>query len=232
MKAGRWVAGLGVALLIPACGNDGDDDDGSGGSAATAGTSTTAGNGGSAGTGGSTGGSAGSSAATGGGAGKGGAGASGAAGKAGSGGASGSASGGSAGRGGTSSGGRDPGLPPGSVGSGEVNCRFLPGTCPAGNVCCLYQFGGTTECVEDFDACVCSQPGNCNAIGCDGPEDCPGAVCCGTFNQQQADPVFSHTSCRASCDERLETVICKSNDDCPAESPVCDTTTLGYERCF
>ncbi len=43
-------------------------------------------------------------------------------------------------------------------------------------------------------------------FACDGPEDCPGAICCAT------NVGFGDVECRENCSD--DNTVCKSNADC------------------
>jgi hypothetical protein len=127
----------------------------------------------------------------------------------------------------TGSGGGIP-QPTGTIGSGDVACSGAPGNkCAAGSVCCK-SIGAS--CTTTFGACDCTMDGSCTAIGCDGPDDCPGAKCCALQNPARF-PQFVATSCKPSCNTNNEEIVCAGNSDCP-NGGECRVTSLGFQTCF
>ncbi len=239
-----------VAASSPACGSDNHpagvgDELSSGGAGADVGAS---GNGGGSGKGGSSGTGAGTShgGTTGGGADgsglDGGDGVDGSVGAHGGGGRSGAAgrssTGGESGAGGmplTDAGRRhdpyvDAGRPvtPGSIGTGSVPCDGTPGNaCGSGAACCAKSYAPARECVMGFTDCSCYAEGSCPLLGCDGPEDCPGAKCCATVTM---DGNVGTTWCKSSC-ESAELEVCKAPSDCSASDAVCLAFGAGILTC-
>jgi hypothetical protein len=121
----------------------------------------------------------------------------------------------------------------GTIGTGEVACSTTGDgkSCSSGMACCdQYPFAPKT-CVTSFDACKCAQPGSgCGEVdGCDGPEDCPGAVCCAILSRPNLHG-FAGTSCKPSCDPTTESIVCKANSDCPSKE--CTPTGTSFSQCF
>ncbi len=77
-------------------------------------------------------------------------------------------------------------------GQGLVRCR-------PGQVCCVSSMSLQGSCADD-----CS--GGEYTFACDGPEDCPGAICCAT------NVGFGDVECRENCSD--DNTVCKSNADC------------------
>jgi hypothetical protein len=83
----------------------------------------------------------------------------------------------------------------------------------------------------------CLPSGNCNSgeteVNCDGPEDCPGEICCGTFSILDGYTVLE---CAATCDSQGEVIVCDPNGppaQCPGQTN-CESSTYlpaGYEVC-
>jgi hypothetical protein len=98
-------------------------------------------------------------------------------------------------------------------GDGGVTCGNSECLIGADNVCCL-----------DSAIRYCAPLGACSAtpVFCDGPEDCPGAVCC--------QPTGTMTLvCRTQC---AGTVVCHGDADCPAAQLRCCQGRLnGYGGC-
>lgn len=95
-----------------------------------------------------------------------------------------------------------------------------PGADAAQGVAC-----GATTCVEGQEECcfaspgagTCEHTGTCTGIAftCDGPEDCPGAVCCVRGNTPN-DPGGS--ACENPCQTQN---LCHTNGDCGGGAPKC-----------
>jgi hypothetical protein len=66
--------------------------------------------------------------------------------------------------------------------------------------------GGTTICCATWQGSSCTAPDACSGStqACDGPEDCPGQLCC--------EYAGSWTSCQDSC--LGGDTVCTSGDDC------------------
>jgi hypothetical protein len=125
-----------------------------------------------------------------------------------------------AGQGGTSTttGGAGPGGSPtgggGSTGDGGgggvqngVPCPDTP--CDPGEICCVLPDPGNTtyECIPSDGAC------NGFALGCDGPEDCPGGECC-------SDGVSNACSSGPTCDPG-SLGVCHHSADCGPNETCC-----------
>jgi hypothetical protein len=97
--------------------------------------------------------------------------------------------------------------------------------------CCDQYPFAPKACVATFDACKCAQPGSgCGEVdGCDGPDDCPGAVCCAVLARTNLHG-FAGTSCKASCDAATESIVCKANSDCPSNK--CNPTGTSFSQCL
>ncbi len=156
---------------------------------------------------------------------------SGAGGAGGTGGAAGSAgkvgAAGAAGKPGTSA------APSGTIGNGSVDCSEAGDgkSCSAGMACCDQFPFAPKACVASFEACQCADPGaGCGEVdGCDGPEDCPGGVCCATHGATNLHQ-FTGTSCKPSCDPQNDTIVCKTDADCPSHE--CNPTGTSFSQCL
>jgi len=121
----------------------------------------------------------------------------------------------------------------GTIGTGDVACNT--GTdgksCSAGMACCDQYPFAPKACVAAFADCKCASPGaGCGEVnGCDGPEDCPGGVCCALSGATNLH-MFAGTSCKASCDPKTETVVCKVAADCA--SGECNPTGTTFSQCL
>jgi hypothetical protein len=105
--------------------------------------------------------------------------------------------GGTTGTGGTGGMGRGGMMGSGGGDVGSVDCGGTPCDTSAGAVCCFTTVGQTFSC-ESSGTCGGGQVD----IFCDGPEDCPGQVCCGNFQFNN----YTDLSCV---------------DDCGNEVPIC-----------
>jgi hypothetical protein len=147
-------------------------------------------------------------------------------------GTSGSGTSGSAGSIGGMEGGTGVPQPTGTIGSGEVPCHVPPGNkCAAGTACCMAL--PTESCVGSFSDCHCSLTGDCTVMGCDGPDDCPGGVCCALVNNPLIRfPLHVASSCKASCDPQKEEIVCAALSDCPAGATDCRPTGSRFRTCY
>lgn len=107
-----------------------------------------------------------------------------------------------------------------------LSCNDAP--CAAGQVCCYFQF----EAGQDF----CSAPNTCPdnngwmEITCSGPDDCPGQVCCGTFNNQS----WVDVSCQNQCNGGNELTLCSGDPSVCEFGTQCQQSQLlgqGYSYC-
>jgi hypothetical protein len=83
-----------------------------------------------------------------------------------------------------------------TTGPGSDVVVFCAGSpCMAGQVCCFH--------LENSDLDACGDAGACGpntiTLSCNGPEDCPGGVCCGDYNGNGYDGV----SCEPTCEQGL-----------------------------
>lgn len=138
--------------------------------------------------------------------------------------------GGSAGSGGTG----------GSAGSGGTGGTSAAGvscgstTCTGGDECCAVD-PGTGYCTGSSSQCSCSGAGcTTTDVQCDGPEDCPGQVCCGVFSFQQNR--YTQLECRSSCSGYNLREICHPGQTCTDTNQTCSQSPglpSGYDlyRC-
>src|SRR5688572_30740086 len=113
-----------------------------------------------------------------------------------------------------------PGTPDAPPGGPTVECGTA--TCDVGTQhCCVEAMAGTMTftCVDIGTACAGSE------IGCDGPEDCAGEVCCA----QGGGPMFE-TVCAAACMGMAETV-CHDATTC-GTGELCCADPLGFMYCY
>jgi hypothetical protein len=103
---------------------------------------------------------------------------------------------------------RSDSAPPG----GSVNCGATICSIPDGEHC--------------FDrsrlVCQTAACGDSDQFDCDGPEDCPGAVCC--FPKRNA---FSRAACASSCPAMSASVLCHETRDCRPGQVCCLNFLLG-----
>jgi hypothetical protein len=103
--------------------------------------------------------------------------------------------------------------------------------CGVGQTCCEERFS-RTECQPDIGSCpACSEAGECTAISCDEPADCPGGACCATLGTGGGGVEFARLTCQPSCSEG-QYVICSTLVDCPSEYTECGISSMLIHRCF
>jgi hypothetical protein len=96
---------------------------------------------------------------------------------------------------------------------------------------------GAMTCVNGQEECCFTMPGagTCDPAGscagvaftCDGPEDCPGAVCCVRGNNPGTP---GGSECRNPCQTQD---LCHTNGDCGGGSPkCCQLGTSDYKVCL
>jgi hypothetical protein len=102
-----------------------------------------------------------------------------------------------------------------------VYCAGSP--CNAGEICCFNYFNDTLD--------RCDAPGMCGPtnqwleVGCNGPDDCNGGVCCGTYSQQYE--TYVAVQCKPQCGFG-ELVMCFSDPGaCPPGTSCQDSGKLG-----
>jgi hypothetical protein len=137
---------------------------------------------------------------------------------------------GSTGPGATGPGSTGPGGPGSSSSGGPGNTVFCNNApCAAGEICC-FNLKQTTD--------QCGQPGSCGdgyiELQCNGPEDCPGGVCCADVDFQN-NPPYKGISCKQSCNNpQNNLVICSDADPtCPNGTQCQNSQVLGtgYKIC-
>ena len=146
----------------------------------------------------------------------------------GSGGVGGTGFGGSGGVGGSGFGGTGFGGS-GGVGGGANDGKILcegGQVCSLGNqFCCLGIGPISTGCKGHGDLCT---PGT--EIYCDGPEDCPGQVCCGFQVRLGGSSVYSEIRCADSCQfasDPPQVTLCGNNPAaCPLATPNCGPSMI------
>jgi hypothetical protein len=108
---------------------------------------------------------------------------------------------------------------PGAIACGAPS-SFV--ACAPGAICCA-QKGGPTTC--QVSACAASAI----SIACDGPEDCPGQVCC----EKRTDPASAaaNAACDPACAGPFEASFCHVSADCPAGSECCPPGGPTHGRC-
>lgn len=118
-------------------------------------------------------------------------------------------------------------------GSADLDCYGNNCSTTSGGFCCAAGFVEPSGCAGGAGTAKCQAPGGpaCahgeTTIRCDGPEDCPGMVCCGTF--QECSPtsggygvnrLYLDVSCRpaAECASNNTAVVC--DPDAPNACPI------------
>src|SRR5215831_15438362 len=211
MRFPRLAYGLAFGLVTAGLAGCGDDTGtarggagGAGGSGGAGGMAGAGGSGGSGGAGGMAG--AGGSGGSGGTAGAGGSGGSGGVGGTGGRGGMGG-SGGAGGMGGAGGTG-------GSAGAPGVQCGQNM-TCTPDQTCCV-----TAMLPPSFSCMMGDCPPGQGSFRCDGPEDCRGGPCCGTFTGVGGGSASSQCANGTDCPQGQQ-VICHNHNDCPASAMHC-----------
>lgn len=107
-----------------------------------------------------------------------------------------------------------------------VTCNSTP--CAVGEICCFNPTGPGDHC---------SAPNACNngfvQFSCNGPEDCPGQVCCAKIQNQNVVGI----ACQNTCNQNNQIVVCSQ-----AQPNVCQGNTMcqsaanflgdGYNLCL
>lgn len=113
-------------------------------------------------------------------------------------------------------------------GGPTVFCMDTP--CEAGDVCCFYTpFAGQDECSSTGE---CPRPQqDYITLECNGPDDCPGAKCCGGWTDQTG---WQYTQCKSDCNQQNEMTMCYGDpsacdpgEDCKASMVL----GMGYSYC-
>ncbi len=107
----------------------------------------------------------------------------------------------------------------GTSGAG-VSCGST--ACTGGDKCCALE-PTPGYCTATNNQCACTGS-NCTTtdLRCDGPEDCPGQVCCGVFSFQQNR--YTRTECRNSCTSSGGTIMremCHPGQTCSNPNQTC-----------
>jgi hypothetical protein len=71
-------------------------------------------------------------------------------------------------------------------------------------------------------------------LTCNGPEDCPGQLCCAAFQVQGQQAFYNGISCAPTCDQQNQLVVCSdANPTCPPGAQCQDSQLLGdgYKIC-
>ncbi len=124
-----------------------------------------------------------------------------------------------------------PGGPgPGSSSSGgptnTVYCNNAP--CAAGQICCFNLKQPTDKC---------GPPRSCGngfiELECNGPEDCPGGVCCADVDYTK-NPPYKGIACQQSCNNPTKNlIVCNDDSQCGFGTQCEQSQTLGqgYKVC-
>jgi len=108
-----------------------------------------------------------------------------------------------------------------------VFCNGAP--CLTGDICCFNPNGPGDHC---------GQAGQCDPgfveLSCNGPEDCPGQICCATTDQ--GGQTVTGISCQATCSQPNDFVVCSQQQPnvCQGNTQ-CQTTNFlgnGYRLCI
>jgi len=108
---------------------------------------------------------------------------------------------------------------------GEVNCgNTNPDICTSSENCCVLN-PGLDYCSAKTTPCACTQTGcDITTVACDGAEDCPGQICCGTFSFQSQS--YTDASCKNSCGGQNEREICHLGDACTNPGETCSSSNF------
>lgn len=125
--------------------------------------------------------------------------------------------------------------------AGVVVCPDNGTPCPSDEVCCGAPVGNPDLLAR------CVVPGCGSLLTCDGPEDCPGAVCCATLRGYApgsggCDVRVNVTQCAAACAEDLTKSctrgvstterLCHAMCDCPATAICCPVPESAMRYCI
>jgi hypothetical protein len=104
---------------------------------------------------------------------------------------------------------------------GQKACGITtPTLCTPQEKCCVLD-PGLDYCTAG--TCACTQPGcDITVVSCDGPEDCPGQICCGTYSFQQQQ--YTTLACKNTCNSNNEREICKPGVPCKNANQTCSTS--------
>lgn len=117
-----------------------------------------------------------------------------------------------------------------SSSGGLMNTVFCNNAeCAVGQICCFNLSQQTDHC---------GQAGSCGDgfidLSCNGPEDCPGGICCGDVDFQN-NPPYKGIACKQSCNNPQNTIVICSDADptCPAGKQCKQSMFLGagYKVC-
>jgi hypothetical protein len=100
-------------------------------------------------------------------------------------------------------------------GPGQVRCASESCSLEAGQICCMLQGPAPT--------CTTACPVGSDSIACDGPEDCPGQVCC-----EGPDQTGSHATCATECTPGRTVRVCHDATHCPAGASCCPVNAQVY----
>jgi hypothetical protein len=104
---------------------------------------------------------------------------------------------------------------------GQKTCGITnPDICASNETCCVLD-PGLDYC--SASQCACTQPGcDITTVSCDGPEDCPGQICCGTYSFQQQ--IYTTLSCKNTCTANNEREICHPGQQCTNPNETCSNS--------
>ena len=135
--------------------------------------------------------------------------------------------------GGGTGGGGTGGVGTGGVGTGGVGTGGVGGTKPGEKTCgtsnpdicgvsekCCVLDPGLDYCAPTNQQCACTSP-NCETINveCDGPEDCPGQICCAVFSFQQNQ--YTNLRCQNNCSGQTQREVCHPGQKCLNPNHTC-----------
>ena len=105
-------------------------------------------------------------------------------------------------------------------------CDSTPCDVSSGGYCCLPD-QGSPSCHASGNGCA----GGETQVECDEPGDCPGQVCCGTFDGQNS--MYTELVCADSCNGPGSVIICDGNGDCSGNDTCQSSNYLpsGYTIC-
>ncbi len=115
-----------------------------------------------------------------------------------------------------------------SSGTTDITVFCAGSECEPGNVCCYRRYDQGQS--QDF----CSPDANCgngySVLSCNGPSDCPGAICCATRMNND----YTDISCQVTCDGAGQLIMCEGDQSvCPANLNCEQSMSLGtgYQIC-
>ncbi|MBX3126181.1 MAG: hypothetical protein KF718_05670 [Polyangiaceae bacterium] len=114
----------------------------------------------------------------------------------------------------------------GSAGGPGTSCGTTnPAVCAAGAEKCCVLNPGADYCTATATACSCAGAPNCTTlpVTCDGPEDCPGQICCATFSFPQNR--YVSVQCENTCTGQTKREVCHPGQVCLNPNHTCSASS-------